>query len=111
MIPANRAKDARRRRMSIAKIKSLYPGGPGRPKNLPDTLRYYVMSLFKALDKAGKLNEANSYEFRKLVLEKFPNSRFSYRSFAWYKHHYLKWKKQTLIDRAAAAQARQYGSK
>lgn len=111
MNPRKKQTTHEHRRRSIAAIKAQYHGGAGRPKNLPDTLRYFVMGLFKALDKAGKLNEANSYEFRKMVLEKFPTSRFSYRSFSWYKHHYLKWKKATILERGAAAQVQQYDSK
>lgn len=70
--------------------KIVYRKKPGRIANSPKSLKFYVMSLFRALDKAGQFKNINSYNFVTMVVKKFPNSKFNNYHFHQYKHQYRK---------------------
>lgn len=75
-----------RRRQATMKAKGHVVG---RPKNQPDTIKYLVFSMFRAVEKAKRsLDDVNFAVVAKAVHEKFPNSKFDLKHFTWYLCHY-----------------------
>jgi hypothetical protein len=60
----------------------------GRKPNEPNTIKYVVLAILKALDKEGRLEKLNRVELINKIKEKFPESKFGHSHITWYLSYY-----------------------